>query len=255
MRIRPFVGIVLTMVVVACAVAGAQSAPASNSAAIAAGVPHVIKISGQLAGASGTVALTFSLYAQQTGGAPLWIETQNAQLDATGRYTVLLGANHSAGVPAELFTSGEVRWLGVQADGQPEQARTLLVSVPYAVKAGDATTLGGLPPSAYMLARVDAQGNYVNTAVVTAGADAVSGTGSTGRLVKWADTTGTLTDSLVSETASGVAVGGAFSTTDTTGIGVIPYGNVRLNVGGNQVSGDNAFGMYMGSLTLQPAND
>jgi hypothetical protein len=51
-----------------------------------------------------------------------------------------------------LFTSGEVRWLGIQVGTEAEQQpRVLLVSVPYALKAGDAETLGGKPASAYML--------------------------------------------------------------------------------------------------------
>ena len=90
---------------------------------------------------------------RQEGGAPLWLETQNVALDAKGRYDVLLGAEHAEGVPMDVFTSGEARWLGVQAQGQPgEQPRVLLVSVPYALKAADASTLGGLPASAFVLA-------------------------------------------------------------------------------------------------------
>jgi hypothetical protein len=41
---------------------------------------------------------------------------------------------------------------GVQVQGQAEQPRVLLVSAPYALKAGDAGTIGGLPPSAFVLA-------------------------------------------------------------------------------------------------------
>ena len=96
--------------------------------------------------------MTFALYAEQTGGAPLWLETQNVTPDANGRYTVYLGANHANGVPLNLFASGEARWLGVQPEGQAEQTRAQLVSVPYALTAGDAQTLGGQPLSAFLLA-------------------------------------------------------------------------------------------------------
>jgi len=48
--------------------------------------------------------------------------------------------------------SGEARWLAVQVVGQTEQPRILLVAVPYALKAADAQTVGGLPPSAFVLA-------------------------------------------------------------------------------------------------------
>jgi hypothetical protein len=40
----------------------------------------------------------------------------------------------------------------VQPQGQAEQARVMLVSVPYALKAVEADTIGGLPPSAFVLA-------------------------------------------------------------------------------------------------------
>lgn len=40
----------------------------------------------------------------------------------------------------------------MQIVGQEEQPRVLLVAVPYALKAGDAETIGGLPASAFVLA-------------------------------------------------------------------------------------------------------
>lgn len=102
---------------------------------------------------SGVVSITFSLYSSQIGGEPLWTETQNnVQLDATGHYSVQLGITKRNGVPTTLFATGEARWLGIQIAEQPPQARVLLLSVPYAMKAGDATTLGGLPPSAFVRA-------------------------------------------------------------------------------------------------------
>src|SRR5580658_10227152 len=100
----------------------------------------------------GVTGITFALYAEQTGGAPLWSETQNVQAGAGGHYTVLLGAAKSEGLPADLFTAEQAHWVGVSVEGQPEQPRILLVSAPYALKAGDAETLGGLPPSAFLLA-------------------------------------------------------------------------------------------------------
>jgi hypothetical protein len=92
------------------------------------------------------------LYKEQSGGAPLWMETQNIQADKNGHYSVMLGSATSHGLPAEAFAAGEARWLGVQPSGQAEQPRTLLLSVPYALKALDAETLGGKPASAFMSA-------------------------------------------------------------------------------------------------------
>jgi hypothetical protein len=101
---------------------------------------------------TGTIGVTFLIYADQQGGAPLWLETQNVQPDASGQYSVLLGATKADGLPASLFASGAARWLSVQISGQAEQPRVLLLSVPYAMKAADADTVGGLPASAFLLA-------------------------------------------------------------------------------------------------------
>jgi trimeric autotransporter adhesin len=99
---------------------------------------------------SGVVGVTFALYAEQASNAALWMETQNVQADSSGRYSVLLGSTKPDGLPAELFAAEQARWIGVQIEQQAEQPRTLLVSAPYALKAGDAETLGGLPPSAFV---------------------------------------------------------------------------------------------------------
>src|SRR5580658_3116932 len=120
-------------------------------------VPSMVKFSGTLSGddgkpLTGTVGVTFLLYKEQTGGAPLWLETQNVQADQNGRYSVMLGAASAHGLPADIFAAGDARWLAIQPSGQSEQPRTLLLSVPYALKAADAETIGGLPPSAFVLA-------------------------------------------------------------------------------------------------------
>ena len=101
---------------------------------------------------TGVLGITFALYAEQTGGAALWLETQNVTADANGHYAVLLGSTKPDGLPAELFTSEQAHWVGVQVSGQEEQPRVVLVSAPYALKAGDAETIGGLPPSAFVMA-------------------------------------------------------------------------------------------------------
>ena len=100
----------------------------------------------------GEAGVTFLIYKDETGGEPLFAETQTVALDPAGRYKVQLGATVPDGLPADLFATGEARWLEVQIAGQPSQPRVLLASVPYALKAADATTLGGLPVSAFVLA-------------------------------------------------------------------------------------------------------
>ena len=146
----------------------AAQTPNSTTAPVAATVPRLITFSGTLspagteAGENGVVlapgtapthvvAITFSLYSEQTGGAPLWSEVQNVHVDGSGRYTVQLGATQPEGLPMDIFTSAQAQWLGVQPQGQAEQPRVMVVSVPYALKAADAETFGGLPPSAYAL--------------------------------------------------------------------------------------------------------
>ena len=134
-----------------------MAAQTSGSSPASAPVPPLIRYSGVAKNATGKlttgmVGITFSLYQDQQGGTPLWMETQNAQLDSSGHYTVLLGSTKSTGMPTELFASGAAQWLGVQVQGEAEQARVLMVSVPYALKAVDAETLGGKPASAYALA-------------------------------------------------------------------------------------------------------
>jgi trimeric autotransporter adhesin len=137
-----------------CSVMNAQQAfPSGQFAA----VPRLVSFSGKTVDSqgktvSGTFGVTFAIYKDQYEGAPLWLETQNVTADAKGNYTVQLGATKPAGLPLDLFSSGEAHWLGVQVSGQPEQSRALLLSVPYALKAADAETVGGLPPSAFVLA-------------------------------------------------------------------------------------------------------
>jgi hypothetical protein len=122
-------------------------------------VPRLVRFSGTFRPANSLPAapvesVTVAVYRDQYDGAPLWQETQNVQIDANGQYALLMGTTRNDGIPAELFTSAEPRWLGVQFNrpGEVEQPRILMVSVPYALKALDAETLGGRPASAYLVA-------------------------------------------------------------------------------------------------------
>ncbi len=129
-------------------------AQVSSSAGV---VPRLVSYGGVLKDASGHVVtgvsgVTFLIYKDEEGGAPLWLETQTVRPDRTGHYTVQLGTASAHGLPSEVFLNGEGRWLAVQVSGEAEQPRVLLVAVPYALKAADAETLGGLPLSAFVLA-------------------------------------------------------------------------------------------------------
>jgi hypothetical protein len=171
-------------------------------------VPALVNFSGTLTDAngtslSGTVGVTFSLYKDQQGGAPLWLETQNIQPDKSGHYAVTLGATTSQGLPTALFASGEARWLGVQAQGQAEQSRILLLSVPYALKAGDAQTIGGLPPSAFVLAP-PSNSDSSSTSSSNSNPDppALGGSGQTDYLPIWTNSS-TLGDSVLFQSGVG----------------------------------------------------
>lgn len=120
-------------------------------------VPRLIRIQGSVhdeAGKplSGRVGITFSLYRDQTEPTPIWQETQTVELESTGRYSALLGVTNEAGLPLEIFSAGEARWLGIRPDAQTEQPRILFLSVAYALKAADSDMLGGRPASAFVLA-------------------------------------------------------------------------------------------------------
>src|SRR5580693_8610843 len=148
--LRNMVHMTLCVSLICCALQVSAQQPTASGI-----VPPVVKFGGVLTdvngkAATGTVGVTFSLYKESQGGAALWVETQNVTLDKTGHYAVMLGSTTSQGLRPDLFASGEARWLGVQVQGEAEQPRTVLMSVPYALKAADAETIGGLPPSAFM---------------------------------------------------------------------------------------------------------
>src|SRR5208337_2367475 len=192
-------------------------------------VPRLIKFSGVAKDAtgqrrSGVVGITFSIYAEQQGGATLWMETQNAALDAQGRYAVLLGSTQSAGLPLDLFATGEPRWLGAKLElpGEVEQPRVLLVSVPYALKASDADTVGGMPASAFVLAPTgagagaSAPGSANSTAAKSKAEPLFSSCGTTNYIPIFTDSTGDIGNSVIYQNGGKVGIG--FSGTMTANL-------------------------------------
>jgi hypothetical protein len=120
-------------------------------------VPHLIPYSGYLLDESGKpikvpTEITFAIYKEQQGGPQLWIEIQNVNPNTHGEYSVLLGSSSADGVPQDIFNTTEARWIGATANGGVEQPRVMLISAPYALKAADTETLGGLPASAFLQA-------------------------------------------------------------------------------------------------------
>jgi hypothetical protein len=252
----------------------------ANSAAVS--VPHLIKFSGALkdeAGApkTGVIGITFAFYKDQQGGTPLWLETQNAQADANGHYTVMLGATKSHGLPVEFFTSNEARWVGVQPQGQNEQPRVLLVSAPYALKAADAETLGGKPLSAFQLVAPSSNSNSGATQQAQPPAEhpneiscAGGASCKTGFIPQFTSNGGSakVSDSIITQVGSTVSVGGEvagqtgffrssnngtiFQATQTSNgagvaLGGVAEGTNGIGVAGSGVTGVSGFGLSNGT--------
>ena len=86
---RAFSGLFFAVLSLSSLLAGQQTG--ATLALPSTGVPRVIQFNGSWSGAkSGIVGFTFAIYKDQEGGAPLWMETQNLQLDGKGHYTALL---------------------------------------------------------------------------------------------------------------------------------------------------------------------
>lgn len=178
--------------------ADAADAVAPLAASAPASVPRLVSYSGRVLDENGhapggRASITFLVFKDREGGDPLFAETQQVHPDEGGRYRVLLGATYPGGIPARVFAGGEARWLEVQVAGRAPQPRTLLSSVPYALKAADAATLGGLPASAFL--RADAAGTLLAAAANSgvrrnaAGRDVTSTGGAAGFVPKFTGAT------------------------------------------------------------------
>ena len=181
-------------------------------------VPRLLSFSGETLdeqgkAIAGNVVVSFAIYGDQFDDMPLWMETQNVQADAEGHYRVQLGASEASGLPLDLFSSGEARWLGVRETGGAERPRVLLLSVPYALEAADAQTLGGLPPSAFLLATKPASTAGAATAgggpsqPQAAAATAVTTTGGTAQALAKFTGTAAIANSLIFDDGTHVGIG------------------------------------------------
>lgn len=119
------------------------------------GVPHLLNYQGKLTNnatgdpLSGTFSMTFCLYDAETGGTPLWCETNGTvEVGHIGVFNVLIGAVDPTGnpLPASQF-DGQDLWLGVTVESESEMIpRQRIVSVGYALTAetaGDGDTVDG----------------------------------------------------------------------------------------------------------------
>jgi len=229
-------------------------------------VPEVLRYTGQLPNTNGIRTqelLRFAIYAEQASTSPLWSEEQVVWINSNGSFNVLLGTATENGVPARLFAAGAARWIGVSVDGREAVARSLMVSVPYALKAADAETLGGLPPSSYVtrqeLANTSAAGGaltgaYINTAAVNAAVNSAVTAAITvssptlGYVPYFYDASGDLKNSSLFQATSGfVGVGTTTPAALLTLVGINP--TMRIENYSN-VTGDSPnFNFYTGRGT------
>ena len=250
LRKRSYIGVWLLLI---CSVVFLYPQEAAQAAASAV-VPPVVKFSGVLTDTNnkplaGTVGVTFSLYKEAQGGPALWVETQNVTLDKAGHYTAMLGSTTSQGLPADVFASGEARWLGVQVQGEAEQPRTVLMSVPYALKALDAETIGGKPLSALQLAAPNTASGSPGLNKATPAANTItcaSGSACKKNFVSLFHTAGgaaTVSDSIIEESGSTIKVAGSanlsgsISASTTSSSSAAVAGNDNTSGGSAAVAG------------------
>jgi hypothetical protein len=214
-------------------------------------VPRLVRFSGGVLDESGkprtgVTGLTFLFYKDQSGGAPLWMETQNVTLDARGHYSVLLGASKPDGLPTDLFAAGEARWVAVQPAGEAEQPRVLLLSVPYALKAMDAETLGGRPVSDFALSSSQA-GNAPIVTSATPQAVATSGN-AVSQTTGLASITGNGTKNFIPIWTSSSVLGNStiFETGGKVGIGTTTPGAFELVANAPNQLGEQIEGPFAG---------
>jgi hypothetical protein len=195
----------------AVAVTHAQSAQAQTAST------RLLRFAGVLTDAAGAPlagpqTVTFTIFDEADGGTALWTETLPVSADERGRYAAHLGS--TAALPQEVFRAEQARWVGTSVQGR-EMPRAALVSVPYALKAADADTLGGKAASSFITTGKDGKLQRADGTLFES--PAVDGTGVAGQITKWTSST-TLGSSVISESATN-RVG--FGLTDPTGGGVV----------------------------------
>jgi Chaperone of endosialidase len=223
---------------------------AQPSQSVSQSVPRLINITGVFRPADGLRAgpvetVTLSIYADPEGGVPLWQETQTVAIDAQGRYSLLLGATGPDGIPAAVLGGDSAHWLGrvFERAGEVEGPRTRLTSVPYALRAADADTLGGRPASAYVLAPTAGETDAAKLTSATPGSSSdIIVDGTPGFLAKYTSVTD-IGNSAIFESGGHLGVGTTlpqdsvhvlFNNTDgaVTGLAVQNVGNTANSYSG-----------------------
>ena len=91
--------------------------------------PRLVRVSSTFYPADGLAAapvesVMFAIYAQESGGTPLWQETQSVAVDRDGGYLVLLGSTRNEGLPLSIQNFIGNNPLERAAHQRPALART-----------------------------------------------------------------------------------------------------------------------------------
>ncbi len=134
-------------------------------AADAIAVPDTVSFTGRVSDGNGpidgTVNLGFQIYTAPTGGTLMWEETYSGVSASNGLVYVNLGSQDP--LDTAVFTGADV-YLQVIVNGTNQSPRVPINSVPYALSAETAATLGTLTPAQVALSSHNHDASYASAA-------------------------------------------------------------------------------------------
>lgn len=205
-------------------------------------IPSLISYQGRLTDLSGNPVadnvyiLTLKVYADSTTGTSLWSEVKAVDVKG-GLFNTQLGTDSP--LPDNLFSTSEIRFLGVKVGTNPEFPRTRLVSIAYAYQS--------LRADSAALARSVAP-NSIDSVAIANGSISFRDIGqngaSSGQVIKWNGSAWVASDDSVGGTTGGpyLPLAGGTMTGAITNTGNPPITMGKGNFGSNNVnSGEHAF--------------
>jgi len=105
-------------------------------------VPLKMSVQGKLTADDKTSpkSMTFGIYNVSTGGVASWEETQSVPLNDQGIFNAIIGGNP---IPIPTTLSGPGFWMGIKIGAAELLPRQQIVSVPFALRAGEADSAVG----------------------------------------------------------------------------------------------------------------
>jgi trimeric autotransporter adhesin len=129
-----------------------------------------------------------------------------------------------------------------QLPDREEEPRVFFASVPYALKAVDAETLGGRPLSAFLMAS-DVRSQAAGGLTASGPTASLAGVGTTNRITKWVDDNGTLRNSILAEAGENVGIG---TTAPNGKLHVVGVGNELKITRLRSTGATNDYGLFRG---------